>query len=680
MKKGTTTFTQNFKRLSMKTKLFSFLLVLFCSMLSAQISVTESFELGSIPSGWTVSNFSIQNNGAVSCDGSKSLSIYLTQVGQGGKQTGNVVTQNYTSNGEQINFSIGYNKNNSSAGFTGNIKLLYAINNSGTFVEFANSTSFPSNCFTGNGRLTGTIAAGVVTSGSLVKFKIEVNHTTWYANVNLDALEISQNPSTVNQTIAEYNFNGTYNNLLGTAPFNSNAGTSFTTDRNGNTNSALNISNTGTSATINGLPYGNSSRTVSFWAKLNVIQSPYNMTFSYGQSSNNSAIGGSFNSMTVDYFGYANNFSASSSNSPSTWYHFVYVYDGTTAKIYKDGVMLASQAKTWNTINNNNIFKLGIGVGGELNFDGAIDDLKIFNYVLTDTEINNLYTYNALAPSTGSAIYNFTFDNSYYDVTSVNCFATAGTFTTDRSGNINSALQLNSLGTEVSLPNLPIGNASRSVSVWIKMNSYLSDNFLFSYGSPAVNQAYGFSLKSNLVNNYAWANDLTHATSIPLSTWKHLVVTFDTNTDLASIYLDGVLITSAAKPDWNTANITNFYLGRTPQGANSFNGVVDDLKIYNYALSQTEITNLYNNNTTLEVEGFNQNNLEVNLYPNPVRDILNIETILDILSVEIYNVQGQKVMQSNHKQVNVSDLAAGIYMVKMEDVNNNMATKKIVIK
>ena len=664
----------------MKTKLLCFLLFIGFGA-SAQISVTEGFESGAIPSGWASNSFMIVNNGGVSCAGTYSVRINLTQLGQGGVQTGYLVTQNYTSNGNQINFSIGYNKNNSSSGFAGNIKLYYAVNNSATFVQFASSTSFPTTCFNGTGTISGTIPAGVIASGSTVRFKIEVNHSASYAYVNVDDLIITQDVLSGNQTIAEYSFNNTYNNLLGTAPFSSNSGTSFTTDRNGTANSALNINNTGTSATINGLPYGNSPRTISFWAKLNVIQFPYNMTFSYGQGSESSAIGGSFNSTTVDYFGYANNFNANSNSNPSTWYHFTYTYDGTTAKIYKNGELLGSQSKTWNTINNSNLFKLGVGVGGELNFNGAIDDLKIFNYVLTDAEINNLYTYNALIPLTDTAIYNFTFNNTYYDVTLVNGFTSAGNFTTDRSGNINAALQLNNSGTMVSLPNLPIGNASRSVSVWIKMSSYFSDNYLFNYGTLAANQAYGFSLKSNLINNYGWANDLTNATSIPLNTWKHLVVTFNTSTDLASIYLDGVLVTSASKPDWNTSNVINFYLGRSSAGASSFNGAVDDLKIYNYALSPSEITNLYNLNTTvLGLDNYNQTDFKVSLYPNPVNNILNIDIVSEIQSVEIFTIQGQKVLSSKQNQINVENLPSGIYTVKITDNNDKVAVKKIIVE
>ena len=147
----------------------------------------------------------------------------------------------------------------------------------------------------------------------------------------------------------------------------------------------------------------------------------------------------------------------------------------------------------------------------------------------------------------------------------------------------------------------------------------------------------------------------------------------------AKIYKDGVLLGSQAK-SWNTINDNNlFRIGTSFAGAGSFSGVIDDLKIYNYALEQADITSLYTNNA-LSSSNFTQNNLEVALYPNPVRDILNIETVLDIQSVEIYNIQGQKVLTSNQKQINVSGLATGMYVVRIQDAENNISTKKIVIK
>ena len=126
--------------------------------------------------------------------------------------------------------------------------------------------------------------------------------------------------------------------------------------------------------------------------------------------------------------------------------------------------------------------------------------------------------------------------------------------------------------------------------------------------------------------------------------------------------------------------VTALYLGSLFGGTTQrYFGFVDDLKIYNYTLSDAQVLNLYNTNS-LTSENFNTNNLDVKLYPNPVRDILNIEIESDIQSIEIYNIQGQKVLSSNQKQINVSDLASGMYLVRIQDIDNNIATKKIVIK
>jgi hypothetical protein len=68
------------------------------------------------------------------------------------------------------------------------------------------------------------------------------------------------------------------------------------------------------------------------------------------------------------------------------------------------------------------------------------------------------------------------------------------------------------------------------------------------------------------------------------------------------------------------------------------------------------------------------------LFPNPVNDVLNIETNVGIQSVQIFNIHGQKVISSNKKQIIVFDLPAGIYLVRIQDVENNIVTKKIVIE
>lgn len=72
-----------------------------------------------------------------------------------------------------------------------------------------------------------------------------------------------------------------------------------------------------------------------------------------------------------------------------------------------------------------------------------------------------------------------------------------------------------------------------------------------------------------------------------------------------------------------------------------------------------------------------------NLYPNPVTDILNIETDMQVQTVTIFNVTGQVVREELVNMVNtridLSDLQKGVYIVQMEG-NNDKICKKIVVK
>ncbi|MBZ9652436.1 T9SS type A sorting domain-containing protein [Psychroflexus montanilacus] len=84
--------------------------------------------------------------------------------------------------------------------------------------------------------------------------------------------------------------------------------------------------------------------------------------------------------------------------------------------------------------------------------------------------------------------------------------------------------------------------------------------------------------------------------------------------------------------------------------------------------------------TTLSAGEFSLN--EIKLYPNPVSNgVLNFETSSnEVLNVEFYNMLGQRVLTSKaSKNINVSSLNAGIYLVKINQGSSSL-TKKIVIE
>lgn len=293
----------------------------------------------------------------------------------------NISTSGVTTNSATVNYSLNAMGNNTTS------VVKYGLANNALTNQITGFSATGNTVISDNVQITG------LAPNTQYFYQIEATNSHGTASSSVGSF--TTNPVAVAGLIAEYNFNNTYNNVNGNSPFASNGGTSFVADRNGNLNSAININNTGTYATIPNLPYGNSSRTIAFWAKANVLNGDYNMTFSYGSIGTGLANGGSFNNGYVEYFGYIDNFYAAVTHTANTWYHFVYTYDGTTAKIYRNGVLAGQSSKNWNTINNNDLFRLGIGVGNEYAFNGAIDDLKIYNYVLSDSEVANLYDNNS---------------------------------------------------------------------------------------------------------------------------------------------------------------------------------------------------------------------------------------------------------------------------------------------
>ncbi len=63
-------------------------------------------------------------------------------------------------------------------------------------------------------------------------------------------------------------------------------------------------------------------------------------------------------------------------------------------------------------------------------------------------------------------------------------------------------------------------------------------------------------------------------------------------------------------------------------------------------------------------QDINQANIE--LYPNPVSDILHINMAANNFSIELYNIHGQRVLQTQNKcEISTSNLQSGVYMLKI---------------
>ena len=171
------------------------------------------------------------------------------------------------------------------------------------------------------------------------------------------------------------------------------------------------------------------------------------------------------------------------------------------------------------------------------------------------------------------------------------------TFTTDRKGG-NTAVQFGS-GFLQTVNNLPASSVW-SVSFWMKnnVNSVVtvfggefgvngSQTFNFVMNDAGVN--YYITIKGSGFNRWRTSDNLKD------NIWHHYVFILD-RTKLANeeiqVYIDGVKKNTIKFLSSDSSG--NFVSSRIKFGQQLWTGSLDDIKLYNRPLTQTEITNLYN--------------------------------------------------------------------------------------
>ena len=156
-----------------------------------------------------------------------------------------------------------------------------------------------------------------------------------------------------------------------------------------------------------------------------------------------------------------------------------------------------------------------------------------------------------------------------------------------------------------------------------------------------------------------------------------------TMTEVLSDYL-GVITFSYEDSELNGVSETDLVL-EVQDGNGVWNNVIPTINETNNTLTY-DFTELISFNTvtassvnaTLSVEPIEINDF-VKVYPNPATDYLFIKSNLNYQST-LYNVAGQRVLESSSKQLNVIDLPIGVYLLQLKSENNGISTFKIIKK
>lgn len=367
------------------------------------------------------------------------------------------------------------------------------------------------------------------------------------------------------------------------------------------------------------------SLTVSVWIKPTEFKSFTNGIRSYSRysgpvSKSTDEVGnqsGFSTSSTYESFRFSGKLDINSSTQPSVpyvidlneWQFLVYSIDSGTVELYLDGqLMLRDETKKGNLVSNEEPLLIGKNYWFPdiqlltSYFTGYIDDIMIYNRALSSNEVDELYhtQLDANIPTEGLVAY-YPFNGNANDESGNGNHGTVygATLTEDRCGLSDSAYYFDGNDDYIALPD-DFDFPARTISLWFNVFNvtgchriYDSDHSNLHYGSTVidVNKAVNDKCYLRLICGGSEGKSLID--TIELATWYHVVLTIDTS--VVEGYINGELLDTAFYNDHHSVDGNGLAILGSSRNTNTyyFNGVIDEVRIYNRTLNSTEVYELY---------------------------------------------------------------------------------------
>jgi hypothetical protein len=292
------------------------------------------------------------------------------------------------------------------------------------------------------------------------------------------------------------------------------------------------------------------------------------------------------------------------------WHHASAVYDGSTLKLYVDGNVENSITATGAVSTNTADFKIGTTSTNTNPFNGTIDEVRFWNVAKTQTEIQDkldevlvgnepglqaYYNFNDnlfngqnrlvlnKCSTTGAALNGTSFGTSAMPV--FTCAAAAFT-EPDCSMNVVNA------GDNVTVPhNAALALTQFTLTAYIKTNQATATTKRIVYkegASGGQNYSLNVTESGRAEIQFNNTNFAVSTTSVNDNVWHYIVGTYDGAT--LKIYVDGTqsgALATANTPSTSVSN--NLFIGQNGAGNEQYIGRLDQISIWNRALTIAEI-------------------------------------------------------------------------------------------
>ena len=304
--------------------------------------------------------------------------------------------------------------------------------------------------------------------------------------------------------------------------------------------------------------------------------------------------------------------SAAATFNIGTWYHVVGSYDvgnGNMMRLFIDKVEVASQTGPGSIAISSKPLYVGQLNATQGSFVGSIDELSFFKQGLVQADVDALFAAGN-APQTVTAcaacakpVAHWALDDNPDPMVPDASGANHGvneSGSVPATGKVGGGLRFVDAADHVRIPNTVSLNpsAALSIALWAQPSGILSG------GAPSIvpffdkqGSGTGYSLVAGASQGFraVMGDKNAKATGITFSagTWHHLVGTWDGAN--INLYIDGAPAASAAKSTPLLAYTGGADIGGTGNTlSGSLLGVVDEVVLYDVALSSAQVTELFN--------------------------------------------------------------------------------------
>jgi hypothetical protein len=269
---------------------------------------------------------------------------------------------------------------------------------------------------------------------------------------------------------------------------------------------------------------------------------------------------------------------------------------------------------------SNSLF-FGSSSSSYANFNGYLDDIAIYNRALSEQEIQALYAGEPVSPPVAcnplpsnlqqGLVGYWPFCGNANDESGNGNDGTVNgaTLTEDRFGNAESAYSFDGVDDFIIAENLNL-NGSFTASCFINYSNYTSYNgqiggaIISNYSNPLTPNGWEIVSAAGTANLGVGNGEfgVNSNQNLPLNEWHHFVVVCDAIDSTTTLFLDGNSLESSqvyvtVDPSQAFFNDTDLQIvfgarANTPQGV-FFNGSIDDIGIWNRALTTEEVRELY---------------------------------------------------------------------------------------